>query len=485
MGLLDAFGAFGNLNGEQTEGLLAAAARGLQNSGPTRTPVSLGQAAGFAIEGFQGGVSEAKRRKIEQEQARQMAELRAMQIRDGESDYANQEQARDEAKRIAEAYKNRPSPEQQSFAARLDYLGGDTRPTLANAAKLDSMPQARAGTPGGQSGGLHDSLMAEAQWLKSQGFIPQAMAKEKEAIAARPKWNDKPQAVLGADGKLSLVQMADDGTVRPIQGGYGVAEEIEYRDLGGSVGGFGKYSGERKASVGKTMTPGEVARLGVDRDQLNLSRKRLESEDRRFALGSKPMTQLQETKYRTQIAKDYQSANTILANMDELVKSAAAVKNAPGLSGATGAAAYFPSLPNGEAAQAEVKLQNLEGKVTQLGKAAAAMGGAVGPMAVQEWKIVRDMIAAIDPKKGDKALKEQIEIVEETARGASARLRDAYTKHYSPDFERYPQFDQLAQPKEPTAPAGGNFSVIAPNGKTYTFGSAKALANFKLKAGIK
>jgi hypothetical protein len=167
--------------------------------------------------------------------------------------------------------------------------------------------------------------------------------------------------------------------------------------------------------------------------------------------GGKPMTAQQEAKYRTQIAKDYQSANTILSNMDEVAASAEAVKTAPGLKGATGLQSYLPSYPDSEASQAEIKLQNLEGKVTSLGKAAASMSGAVGPMAVQEWKIVRDMIAAIDPKKGEQSLKEQIALVEENARGASARIRDAYEKHYSADFERYPQFQEIGS-KKPSAP---------------------------------
>lgn len=167
----------------------------------------------------------------------------------------------------------------------------------------------------------------------------------------------------------------------------------------------------------------------------------------------KQMTAQQEAKYRTQIAKDYQSANTILSNMDDVAASAKAVKEAPGLGGATGLQSYLPSYPDSKASQAEVKLANLEGKVTSLGKAAAAMSGAVGPMAVQEWKIVRDMIAAVDPKKGEKSLKEQIALVEENAAGASARIRDAYDKHYSADFERYPQFEAIGgKPKTP-APA--------------------------------
>lgn len=171
--------------------------------------------------------------------------------------------------------------------------------------------------------------------------------------------------------------------------------------------------------------------------------------------GGKPMSELQETKYRTQIAKDYQSANTMLSNMDEVAASAKAVKEAPGLGGATGLQAYIPSYPDSEASQAEVKLQNLEGKITNLGKAAASMSGAIGPMAVQEWKIVRDMVAAIDPKKGEKSLKEQIALVEETAAGAAGRIRDAYGKHYGADFARYPQFEVIGGTPKADKPGGG------------------------------
>jgi hypothetical protein len=161
------------------------------------------------------------------------------------------------------------------------------------------------------------------------------------------------------------------------------------------------------------------------------------------APAGKPMTEFQIAQRRDKIAKDYKAAQTTLASMADLKQSAAAVLGAPGLDRATGVAAYLPSYPGGQAAAAEVALQNLEGKVTQLGKAAAAMAGAIGPMAVQEWKIVRDMIAAIDPKKGKKPLEEQVALVVSAADGAAARLQDAYQKQYSPDFERFPEFENL------------------------------------------
>lgn len=170
---------------------------------------------------------------------------------------------------------------------------------------------------------------------------------------------------------------------------------------------------------------------------------------------TKPMTAVQEAKYRENIAKDYQAANTNLSNMDDVLKSIESVRNSPGLSGATGLQSYVPSFPGSDAATAEVRLKNLEGKITQLGKAAAAQGGSVGPMAVQEWKIVRDMIAAIDPAKGKAPLLEQIGLVESSVQGAAQRLRDAYEKQYSADFDKYPQFSKIGKPQEDPKPPPG------------------------------
>ena len=170
------------------------------------------------------------------------------------------------------------------------------------------------------------------------------------------------------------------------------------------------------------------------------------------AAGRRPMTAAQEANYREELAKDYQAANTNLANMNEVLNSITAVREAPGLDGATGAMAYLPSIPGGKAAEAEVRLKNLEGKITQLGKAAAAQGGAIGPMAVQEWKIVRDMIAAIDPGKGKQAMLDQIDLIEGSVMGATERIKDVYEKQYSPDFEAYPQFQELKVPKRDITP---------------------------------
>lgn len=165
---------------------------------------------------------------------------------------------------------------------------------------------------------------------------------------------------------------------------------------------------------------------------------------------TKPMTPQQEAKRRDQIAKEYRSANTLLGQMEEVLQSANMVKTDPALSRVTGVSAMLPSMPGGAAALAETRIANLKGKVTALGKAAAAMSGAIGSIANQEWKILSDQIAVLDPSKGREALLEQIGLIEAKAQGAIAKVRDEYEKQFSEDFERFPQFKELPVKQQPS-----------------------------------
>jgi hypothetical protein len=175
----------------------------------------------------------------------------------------------------------------------------------------------------------------------------------------------------------------------------------------------------------------------------------------------KPLTEGQEIKLRTDVGKDYKAASTALAQMDDLLDSIESVKTAPGLSAATGfTGKYLPSFSEGKAAQAETRLANLRGKVTALGKATAAMSGAIGSIANQEWKILSDQIAALDEVKGKGPLLEQIDLVEQQARGAIARVRDTYEKTRSEDFERFPQFRDLPAPRGKKDSGGGNIDAL-------------------------
>lgn len=165
------------------------------------------------------------------------------------------------------------------------------------------------------------------------------------------------------------------------------------------------------------------------------------------------LTPAQELKLRDQVAKDYEKATANIAGAAGVLDAAKKVREAKGLPGATGLQSYFPSLPDSDAAIAENRIANLRGKVTLMGKSAAAATGAIGSIANQEWKILRDMVAAIEPAKGKKALLEQISEIEEQARGADARIRDAYEKHHEQNVKRFPVYKNLSGAKTPETDA--------------------------------
>jgi hypothetical protein len=181
----------------------------------------------------------------------------------------------------------------------------------------------------------------------------------------------------------------------------------------------------------------------------------------------KPMTPVQSAKRRDQLGKEFKAAQSALQTTQDVLDSIAFVKSEPGLSRATGfIGTMLPSMPEGAAASAETRLKNLEGKVTALGKAAASATGSVGSIAIPEWKIMRDMIAAVDPVKGTGPLLQQIDLIEAQAQGALERIRDGYQRQFGEDFEQFPQFADLPAPRtsfKPRAPAGGKPAAGASN----------------------
>jgi hypothetical protein len=173
--------------------------------------------------------------------------------------------------------------------------------------------------------------------------------------------------------------------------------------------------------------------------------------------GPKPLTAPQEAKLRANIAKDYKSAQATVDMMLDPTSGVIAAVNAvrdltpDQKESVTGYSGYLPSV-TAASKTADTKIKNLKGKVTEMGKAAAALTGAIGQMAVQEWRIVSDMIANLDVEgMGAKDLDDQLQIIESSARRAAATTQDAYTNQYAEEFERYPNRFQL---KEPRGPAG-------------------------------
>lgn len=157
------------------------------------------------------------------------------------------------------------------------------------------------------------------------------------------------------------------------------------------------------------------------------------------------LTEEQMLKLQKDVGNELADTRNTLAALNDTIKAAQAVKSlSPGAKESiTGPInARMPSTTQA-ALDAETKLENLKGIVTRLGKEAASAGGAIGNMAVQEWKIVQNMIASLDTTKMNASiLDKQIEAIVTKAEAAAKRTREAYNTTYKHAFEKFPgRFD--------------------------------------------
>lgn len=311
------------------------------------------------------------------------------------------------------------TPADARSLVQMQYADPDLAPILSQAASLEQALAEISDDPTEFERYRAQEAMGMGEWLKSQQpktvgnrvFDPRTMSyiepPERPQVAA-PR---APIAVMGPKGPI-----------------YVAAEE----------------------AIGQTpFTPASVKFMGGAAG----------GGTRAAAPAEKPMTPIQSAKRRDQLGKEFKSAQNALQTTQDVLDSIAFVKAEPGLSRATGfIGTMLPSIPEGAAASAEVRLKNLEGKVTALGKAQAASTGAIGSIANQEWQILRDQIAAIDRSKGTGPLLAQLDLIEAQAQGAVERMRDAYQRQFGEDFERFPQFADLPAPKssfKAQTPAGG------------------------------
>jgi hypothetical protein len=191
----------------------------------------------------------------------------------------------------------------------------------------------------------------------------------------------------------------------------------------------------------------------------------------------KPMTEGQRIKLEKDLGKDFASVKQTDETMNNIVKSIADIREAKGLDWREGYTGFMPAWSQGkEAMTAQNRIDTLKGKVTQMGKAMASLAGAIGPMAVQEWKIVSDAVNTIDPTAGN--FDEQLSNIEAQAISAMARQRERYERQYGGKIEkRYPQFALDSEDKTPPPPPpAGSQSSLSP-------AEQKRLAELKAKYG--
>jgi hypothetical protein len=186
------------------------------------------------------------------------------------------------------------------------------------------------------------------------------------------------------------------------------------------------------------------------------------------AAGPAPVTQQQKLARQTQLADAFSRTQTLLDKAynpkEGIISLANKIKalSADQKEAITGLSGYIPSY-RGSTKEADTLIGNLKGVVTALGKDVAAASGAIGPMAVQEWKIVADTIADLKLEgMTPRALDAQMNRVIEQVRSATSLAERVYDAQYGDDVKQLPAFKLRGAPpartKTPVVKGGSRIS---------------------------
>jgi len=253
-----------SMNPDQAQGLLAAAAQMLQQSGPSRTPTSFGQVMGGGMQAYQASTEAARRRKLEEEQAAQQKALYGLKIRDFESDFTNQEASRKRATDLQNFYKNRsipqtPAPSVESMAEEPIHLGAT--PQASTPGMLPRLPAA----PATANPSVFEQRMKLAEELRAKGFAAEADAQEAAALKFQPEFDQTPRVGKGADGKVFSYVLDKQGN-RKVLDGVLPRDEMKLADLGGTQEAYDPFNLRPGQKFAKTMTTSDrVAIRGQDK----------------------------------------------------------------------------------------------------------------------------------------------------------------------------------------------------------------------------
>jgi hypothetical protein len=245
---------------------LSAAGALLQASGRSTTPISMGQALGSALQAGQQGYQQARAGSFQD--LLLGGKLKEMQT------------AQDLQKQVAGVL-TKPttalSPEQQALAMP----GMQAGPTVARAELAANIPLPSAGEiKAGQYQQIADIYAAQGKSEDAKRY--QEMA---EKLNPRAEITGQPFEVTDPKGNPILVQQYKDGTVKTMQG-YGPKRDVVLQSLGGQTVAIDKSRLKGNESFAQTMTPSEIANLGIARGNLAVAQGGLGLRQQEFARGA-------------------------------------------------------------------------------------------------------------------------------------------------------------------------------------------------------
>ena len=296
-GLLD---ILNNLTSEQNRGLMSAGASVLQRAESGR-PFSLGHAMGLGGESFFSSMDQQRARKLAEQEAAQLAEMRGFAIKDKQSDYEAQELQRQRARELdvlRNSYRPRgrqsaPPVDRSASAVMQGLMDGDLPQMDAPGA-----PVAGGMPAGGQSGGggidlaaLAQEHLDYAQFLRDNGKHEAAQAEIDKALKMMPEFDTTPRTGNDASGKPFQYLVGKRGEKRILENTL-PREELKLMNLGGKEQAYNPFELKSGQTFQRTMTPGEAAGNALGWANHGLSKERLSIERAeaatRAAIGKAP-----------------------------------------------------------------------------------------------------------------------------------------------------------------------------------------------------
>ena len=244
---------------------MAAAAALLQASGRSPQRIGLGQALGSALQAgqsaYEKGTSGAFQNLLLGEKLREGQRARELQTQ------------------VAGVLTKPPTvltPEQQALRAPVSEAG-PFGPKVARAELAASIqPPSANEIKAGQYQQIADIYAAQGKSEDAKRF--QEMS---EKLNPRAEVVGQPFEVTDAKGAPILVQQYKDGSVKTMQG-YGPKRDVVLQNLGGQTVAINKSGLKGGESFVQTMTPAEIANLGIARANLGVAQGGLALRQKEF-----------------------------------------------------------------------------------------------------------------------------------------------------------------------------------------------------------
>jgi len=252
---------------------LSAAGALLQASGRSAVPISMGQALGSALQAGQQGYQQARAGSLQD--LLLGAKLKEMQT------------AQDLQKQVAGVLTGPAptvlSPEMQALAAP----GMQAGPTMARAELASNIPQPSANEiKAAQYQRIADIYAAAGKGEDAKRY--QDIARD---LNPRAEVVGQPFEVTDPKGNPILVQQYKSGDIKTMQG-FGPKRDVVLQNLGGQTVAVNKSSLKGGETFAQTMTPSEIANLGIARANLGVAQAGLGLRQQEFLRGA---YQLKET----------------------------------------------------------------------------------------------------------------------------------------------------------------------------------------------